>query len=342
MEQLFTQKPTCDDSKVREICYRIIYSKAIIVCIDLGIFDYIMEAPHSLSDIAQKFNLAEKNAEALLIACIAEDLIYEEDKLFYLHKVAEEYLCENSLFSYTNFIKYLYIDLDEARSYSNIKNSIINNIPAKLGTELFKQDFYSSTQAIKFASAMYSKSLAPSKIWPDHVDLSNKKLFIDVGGGIGIHSIEACKKFPQLKAKILEKAQVVGFGENFVKKHRMENKVEFLYCDFFVDEIPIGDVYFLSDILHDWDDQKCSFILKQIFKKLENGGILLIHEIFFNDSKTGPWSAAAYNLSMRVFSEGYQYSRSEMFTKLGSIGFKNIEYKNTFGDWGIVTAQKLA
>jgi hypothetical protein len=340
MEQSLTQKPTCNDSKVRELCYRIIYSKAIIVCVDLGIFDYIMEAPCSMSDIAEKFNLAAKNAEALLIACIAEDLIYEKDKLFYLHKVAEEYLCENSLFSYTDFIKYLYIDLDEARSYSNIKNSIVNNIPTKLGEELFKHNFY-STEALKFASAMCSKSIAPSKFWPDYVDLSDKKLFIDVGGGIGIHAIEACKKFLQLKAKILEKDRVVGFGENFVKMHKMENKIEFLHCDFFVDEMPIGDVYFLSDILHDWDDQKCCFILEQVFKKLENGGILLIHEIFFNDCKTGPWSAAAYNLSMRIFSEGYQYSKGEMLAKLVSIGFKNIEYKNTFGDWGIVIAQKV-
>lgn len=340
MEQLLTQKPTCDDSKVRELCYRITYSKAIMVCVDLGIFDYIMEAPHSISDIAQKFNLAAKNAEALLIACVAEGLIYQKDKLFYLHKVAEEYLCENSPFSYTNFIKYLYIDLDEARSYSNIKNSIINNIPAKLGADLFKREFY-STQAIKFASAMCSKSIAPSKIWPDYVDLSNKKLFIDVGGGIGIHAIEACRKFPQLKGIILEKEQVISFGENFVKIHKMENKIEFLHCDFFVDEMPVGDVYFLSDILHDWDDQKCYFILEQIFRKLENGGILLIHEIFFEDCKTGPWSAAAYNLSMRIFSEGYQYSKGEMFAKLGPIGFKNIEYKNTFGDWGIVMAQKV-
>jgi hypothetical protein len=59
-----------------------------------------------------------------------------------------------------------------------------------------------------------------------------------------------------------------------------------------------------------------------------------------NEFKNGPWLAVSYNLSMRIFSEGCQYSTNEIFEKLTSIGYKNIKYQNTFGDWGIIIAFK--
>jgi hypothetical protein len=43
---------------------------------------------------------------------------------------------------------------------------------------------------------------------------------------------------------------------------------------------------------------------------------------------------------MAVFSEGQQYSKNEIFKKLKQVGLKDVKYKKTFGDWGIIIATK--
>jgi hypothetical protein len=334
------EKPSCSDTKVREICYRIVHSKSIIFCVEIGIFDELWDNPLSLEDISARCGIVEKTAQALLSACMAEELVYYKDNKFYLHQIAKEYFCKNSSFSYLDFIKYLYIDLDEARSYSNIRESLITNVPAKLGAQLFDKGFYSSDHAAKFSAAMVSKSLAPSMIWPDYVDLNDKRIFIDLGGGFGVHSVSACRHFPALKAYILEQKEIISLGTEYIQKEGLEGRIEFIRCNFLIDQLPEGEVYFLSDILHDWDNQKCDLILSKVYDKLAQNGLIIIHESFLNEFKNGPWLAVSYNLSMRIFSEGCQYSTNEIFEKLTSIGYKNIKYQNTFGDWGIIIAFK--
>ncbi|AZL16358.1 hypothetical protein EF513_07455 [Rickettsiales endosymbiont of Stachyamoeba lipophora] len=162
-----------------------------------------------------------------------------------------------------------------------------------------------------------------------------------MGGGVGVHSMAACTKFPKLHAIILERNEVINLGESYVKQSKLTDRIQFHNCDFFKDNLSEGDVYFLSDILHDWNSEKCLFLLKKIFKKLSNNGILIIHEIFFNNNKTGPWSAASYNISMRTYSEGRQYAKREIVELLTSIGYQNIDHKSTFADWGIIVAAKI-
>ena len=57
MEYNFLEKPICTDTKIRNIFYRIIASKGVMLCLDLGIFEYIGTTPNSIDNIACKFNL---------------------------------------------------------------------------------------------------------------------------------------------------------------------------------------------------------------------------------------------------------------------------------------------
>lgn len=332
------KKPLIADTKIRDICYRMVASKGILLCLELGIFDFIGEKARSLEEVAHKFDLVLVKAQALLSICCAEKLINYKKKLYYPFPIMVEYLCKNSPFYYGDFMKFLYIDMDSVRSYTILKNSICNNMSAKLGEKLFEKEFYSSNIVSKFAYAMHSKSLAPSKIWPECIELTNKRTFIDVGGGLGTHAIAACEKYENLNAIILDKKEVIELGNKFITNTYAHKRIQFLSCDFLKEDIPRADVYFLSDILHDWKEQVCKSLLKKIYDKLDHKGVIIIHEIFFNNMKTGSMSAAAYNLSMNIFSEGNQYSKKEVFKMLKELGFVNVKYKDTFGDWGIIIA----
>ena len=59
-----------------------------------------------------------------------------------------------------------------------------------------------------------------------------------------------------------------------------------------------------------------------------------------NDEKTGPFPMAAFSMIMLGWTEGEQYSGTEISAMLCEAGFGNIQVRPTFGYWSMVTAQK--
>ena len=70
------------------------------------------------------------------------------------------------------------------------------------------------------------------------------------------------------------------------------------------------------------------------------GGGIIIHEMLYNDTKTGPFPVAAHNIIMMLWTEGQQYSGAELSSLLDDVGFVDVEVKPTYGYFSIVTGRK--
>jgi hypothetical protein len=104
-----------------------------------------------------------------------------------------------------------------------------------------------------------------------------------------------------------------------------------------------ADLHFYSNIYHDWSHEKGTFLTRKSFESLPPGGRIVVHEVLFDDDKTGPLAAAGYNIGMLLWSaDGGQYSGRELSEMLTEAGFGQIEIKPTFGHNSIVTGIKPA
>jgi len=93
-------------------------------------------------------------------------------------------------------------------------------------------------------------------------------------------------------------------------------------------------------IYHDWPPEKCRFLTQKSFENLESAGRIIIHEMLYQDDKTGPFPVAAGNIGTLLWTEGQQYSGRELSALLTEAGFTDIEMKPTWGYWSIVTGRK--
>jgi hypothetical protein len=93
-------------------------------------------------------------------------------------------------------------------------------------------------------------------------------------------------------------------------------------------------------IFHDWPPEQCRSFARKSFESLPGGGRIVIHEMLFNDDRTGPFPVAAFNVDMLVAMSGQQYSGKEISQFLSEAGFAEIEVKPTFGYWSVVTGVK--
>ncbi|GJJ06652.1 hypothetical protein Clacol_000846 [Clathrus columnatus] len=96
-------------------------------------------------------------------------------------------------------------------------------------------------------------------------------VIVDVGGGIGTAQFPLVREFPHLKIIIQDTPKVVDEGIKLWRERMPEalnaGRVSFEAQDFFESQ-PLRNVsfFFLKQILHDWSDEYCTRILKQLRK----------------------------------------------------------------------------
>ena len=95
------------------------------------------------------------------------------------------------------------------------------------------------------------------------------ELVVDVGGGNGALLVELLRRRPGLRGVVFDLPETTRDEAAF------GGRIEFVAGSFF-ERVPPGDVYVLSTILHDWDDDRAGQILRAIRAAAPDEGRLLV------------------------------------------------------------------
>ena len=88
--------------------------------------------------------------------------------------------------------------------------------------------------------------------------------------------------------------------------------------------MPEGDLYAVGQILHDWSDGKVRTLLDKIYRRLPEGGGLLVVEKLLAEDKTGPASVLMQSLNMLLCTEGRERTLGEYRQLLQGAGFGSV------------------
>ncbi|KAK0443668.1 S-adenosyl-L-methionine-dependent methyltransferase [Desarmillaria tabescens] len=110
----------------------------------------------------------------------------------------------------------------------------------------------------------------------------------DVGGGIGVISMQLANAYPNLRIVLQDVPAQIEMAKNEVwpklcPAATEDGRIEFKAIDFFV-EPPVEDcdVYFLKNILHNWPDKECKVILQNVGNAMSAKSRLLICKLFLS------------------------------------------------------------
>ncbi|MFD0355346.1 methyltransferase [Streptomyces sp. NPDC127110] len=110
------------------------------------------------------------------------------------------------------------------------------------------------------------------------VDLSEAAVVVDVAGGNGELLAQVLTRHPHLHGVLFERALAVDAARERLGRVGCADRCTFVVGDFTASVPRGGDVYLLSRVLHDWDDEQCATILKRCASAMEPGAELLIVE----------------------------------------------------------------
>ncbi|MBB2942692.1 SAM-dependent methyltransferase [Actinoplanes lutulentus] len=149
-------------------------------------------------------------------------------------------------------------------------------------------------------------------------DWSGVTSVVDVGGGNGMLLARLAARHPHLTGVVFDLPHVVESAGPALTE--VADRVGTAGGDFF-DKVPPGaDAYVLSQILHDWNDERAGVILANCRQAMPgNGRLFIVEQILDPDAGSGP--AALLDLHMLVLLGGRERTRADWERLLHETGF---------------------
>jgi predicted O-methyltransferase YrrM len=143
---------------------------------------------------------------------------------------------------------------------------------------------------------------------------------VDVGGSRGTLLAYLLSALPSARGVLMDRAEALAEAPGFLAAKGVEDRVELVVGDF-LREVPAGgDLYVLSQVLHNWDDEHVRTIVGNCHRASRPGGGLMVIDYMLPD---GPEPSLAHllDLIMMMVLGGRERTRAEHEALLGAEGY---------------------
>jgi hypothetical protein len=176
-------------------------------------------------------------------------------------------------------------------------------------------------EASNFSEAMVGFHGAEPPAVAAAYDFSGVQTIVDVGGATGNMLAAILSRHAGPRGVLFDRPHVVGDAPALLEAHGVQDRVTIEPGDFFERVPPGGDVYVLSHIIHDWNEEQCLTILGHCRKVIKPNGRLLIVETVLPTGDT-PHQGKVQDMVMLVLPGGQERTEDEYAALLSKAGFR--------------------
>ncbi|MFF8594004.1 methyltransferase [Streptomyces sp. NPDC015220] len=292
----------------------------------LGVPDLLAEGPRPAGELAAAVGADARALRRLLRVLSAVGLLTEPEPGVFALTPTGRLLCGDTVRSSRPAA--LLFGEEVHRSFGEIMHTLRTGRPAF--DSLYGQPFYDYLAdrpevAAEFTAAMGTAPVPPAL---NKVDLTGVATLVDVGGGEGNLLAKLLPRHPGMRGVLAELPEAIGPARERLTELGLADRVDLVEGSFF-DELPAGgDVYVLSRVLHNWDDERAGQILRRIREAVPDHGRLLVLERL---EAPVPEDAALsqqavqerlIDLLMLVMLQGWDRSETEYGSLLEDAGFE--------------------
>lgn len=253
-------------------------SQAIAVAVELGIADLLKNGAKSAADIARAANASEDGVYRLLRALGSVGLFAETGgqrfRLTPLGKLLRTDSPE-ALGGYARFTGHE----STWRPWGELRHSVRTGEPAfdhVFDMPIFEYFAKMPKAAAIFDAAMTSISTFESKAVVAAYDFSGVSTLVDVAGGHGLLIMSILKANRKMGGILFDLPHVTAGAPALLQSRGVAGRCQIVSGDFFASVPEGGDAYIMKHIIHDWDDERATQILRNCHRAMRSGGKLLI------------------------------------------------------------------
>jgi precorrin-6B methylase 2 len=189
------------------------------------------------------------------------------------------------------------------------------------GQPFFEWLSHDPEQVALFTGAMANLTDGIRALSVADYDLPPGDLIADIGGADGslLAILLARPSAQNRRGIVFDLPHVVTAAKRLLAERALSERVEVVAGDFF-EAVPSADVYVVSMILHDWDDERCRQLLRRMSEAARPGARLVALE-FVVPSGNQPHLSKVIDLTMLGMLTGRERTEDEFACLFESAGF---------------------
>jgi hypothetical protein len=295
------------------------FSKPVYAAAELGIADLLSDGPMEITELADKCDAHAPSLYRVMRALASVGIFRElDDGRFDLTPMAE-LLKSGAMRPLARMFSASWNDRAWMHFLDGVQSGKTPFVTAH-GRPLFQWLEENPRAAEVLMESNAFKAATTHRAIVDAYDFSGIDTLVDVGGGNVSLMVEVLSAFPDMKGIVADVPAMIAKADESIRRHSLETRCKAIECDFFGSVPPSGDVYLLSNILHDWDDEHCGKILDACSAVQQPGGKLLIVEAIVPPGNE-PSVSKLLDLEMFVITGGMERTESEYRELLESSGY---------------------
>ncbi|WP_119273935.1 methyltransferase [Taklimakanibacter deserti] len=327
-------KPT---QQVMRLGFGFAVSQALRVIIELGIPDLLAAGKSSVAELAAA---TRSNADALyrVMRLLAAEGVFREVLPRHFELTEMGTVLRSDRPGPRDFIHM--INSEAYLAFGQLMHSVHTGKPAfdkVFGSPRFDWLSEHPEQAALFQRAMVALSQGSNEAVADAYDFRPFTRVVDLGGGHGQLLAEILVRNLHLSGVLFDLPSGVAAAQQGAGGHLP--RTEFVAGDFF-ESVPIGDVYVVKKVIHDWDDERAKAILRNCRKAMLPGGKVLVAETLV-PSGDEPDQIKQIDVVMLAVTGGLERTKAQYASLLDAAGLKLERVIPTRGPISILEASAV-
>jgi len=244
--------------------------KVLITATRMGVFEALADGERSAEEVAQAIGGHPTGTETLLNALNGFGYLKRREGRFRNARVIEKWLLASSERSIRDLM--LFVG-DLAERLDRLDQAVLTG---EIG------DIHGAGQPPEFwerymrGLGTFARTLSGEVVKRVKLPAAPQRL-LDVGGGHGQFSIGFCRKYPALRAEVLDLPDAAVFGRRIVEEEGFADRVTYRDGDFREADWGEGhDVVLIFNVLHNCSEEDGALAARKALEALRPGGTLVI------------------------------------------------------------------
>jgi hypothetical protein len=295
-------------------------SQALYAVAKLGIATALAAGPMPVADLAAATGTHPEALRRLLHIASALDVVeHREDDAYALTSLGTTLAADTP--GSVQDVAVAWMETHYA-PFAELTTTIRTGVPA--ADAHFGQSFveWLATEpghAAQVSAAMSDLTYGAKQDLLNGYELPAGEIVADIGGADGSVLVRLLAEAPGRRGVIFDLEHVAVDAHARLAKHQLNDRVEVVAGDFF-ENVPQADVYLLSTVLHDWDDEACARILGRIAEAGSPGARLVIIESILAEGDE-QHASKLFDLTMLAMTPGRERDLSDFTALLNAAGF---------------------
>jgi hypothetical protein len=304
------------------------FSRALALAAKLGVADLLKDGPRFYGDLAKATQTHPPSLNRMMRLLASVGVFEERDNgTFALTSLGE--LLRTGVPGSMRSAVLLFAGIGIQDAWRELEYCVQTGEPAfrrnSPDADPFSQIAQNPEMAKVFDEAMATFAPLTAAAIAASYDFSPFRKLVDIGGGNGSLLIGILNANPNLHGIVFDLPHAADKARAKIAEAGLQSRCDAVGGDFFT-EVPAGaDAYIIKHVIHDWNDDRATAILRSVHRAMPPQAKLLIAEGVYPqriDESDLSRGAAANDVNMLVSTGGRQRSEAEFRSLQDATGFK--------------------